>query len=130
VYVIDGEVYRRTYEFYTFDEYGDYIQYPFYTNTGETVFSQTIKNGETPVVPSNPTNPLEPEATFAGWYVGEYDADNNLILEKEPYDFNNIPPITEETNGETVRLYAQFKSYIYVIFHDQYDSSVGSFPVA
>ena len=116
----------RTYIFYSFNEYGEYTQYPFYTDTGETVFSQTVREGETVIVPSNPTNPLEPEATFAGWFVGTAD-NSNPTLEDEPYDFSNIPEITVT---EEVRLYARFTSYVYVIFHDQYDSVTGTFPVA
>ncbi len=130
IYAVTGNVYRRTYEFYSFDEYGDYTQYPFYTDTGETVFSQTVKNGETPIVPGNPTNPMEPEATFAGWYEGSYNESGDLILDSAAYDFAHIPEITSSNNGEVVRLYARFKSYALVIFHDQYDQATGSFPVA
>jgi len=126
VYAVVGTTCLRTYIFYTFNEYGEYSEYPFYTDTGATVFSQTVKDGETVIVPSNPINPLEPETTFAGWYVGEIDTDD-LVLASEAYDFSNIPPITET---ETVRLYAVFKNYTYVIFHDQYDAETGTFPVA
>lgn len=129
VYIVTENVYLRTYQFFTINEYGDYTQYPFYTETGGTVFSQTIRNGETPIVPSNPTNPLEPEATFAGWYEGEEDATSHTLrFAEKPYDFNHIPEITEKS--ETVRLYARFTSYTYVIFHDQYDAASDSFPVA
>ena len=127
VYVIISEVPVRTYRFYSFDEYGDYMEYPFTDDSGATVFAQTIKNGETPVVPSNPVNPQDPTATFAGWYEATSPAGSaDVELASEPYDFDNIPEITVD---EEVRLYAKYASYAYIIFHDQYDSESGSFPV-
>ena len=128
VYVIISEVPVRTYRFYSFDEYGDYMEYPFTDDSGATVFAQTIKNGETPVVPSNPVNPQDPTATFAGWYEATSPAGSaDVELASEPYDFDNIPEITVD---EEVRLYAKYASYAYIIFHDQYDIESKTFPVA
>lgn len=129
VYVIVGSTpYLRTYRFFTFDEYGDYTEYKFETDDGTGTFTQTIKNGESIVVPGSPTNPQDPTATFAGWYeditpLGETEQQ----LAAEAYDFNHIPEITQT---EEVHLYAKFNSYAYVIFHDQYDADSETFPVA
>ena len=128
VYVVDGTVPVRTYVFYTFNEYGEYTPYPFYSDSGKTVFNQIIKNGEKPVAPQNPTNPQDPNATFAGWYedISEPGATDPVFAENA-YNFDNIPVINED---EQVSLYAVFKSYAYVVFHDQYDPETGTFPVA
>ena len=128
VYVVDGSVFLRTYRFFTFDEYGDYTEYAFYTDTGATTFTQTIKNGEKPVAPQNPTNPQEPNAIFAGWFVGTKDSESGeQTFENTAYDFDNIPEIKD---NEEVQLYAKFSTYAYVIFHDQYDNDTETFPVA
>ena len=127
VYVVVGEVYLRTYRFYTLNEYGDYTEYVFETDTGAVTFTQSIKNGETPIVPGSPANPQDPTAVFAGWYESVSSAGSEPVLADEAYDFDNIPPITE---NEEVRLYAKFLSYVYVIFHDQQDPATGSYPIA
>ena len=128
VYVITDGVYLRTYRFFSFDEYGDYTEYAFETDTGETAFTQTIREGETLVVPSDPVNPQDPNAVFAGWYQDETPpGQTNLILADKPYDFAHIPEITQT---EEVRLYARFDTYVFVVLHDQYDSASGAYPVS
>lgn len=128
VYVVVGSVYLRTYRFYTFNEYGEYVEYALYTDSGKTTFTQTIKNGEKPVAPQNPTNPQDPNATFAGWFedIRESGATEPVFAENA-YDFDNIPEITQ---NEEVHLYAKFRNYAYIIFHDQYDADTSTFPVA
>jgi len=125
VYAIIGQdaVPRRTYRFYVPYEDG-YIDYALTTDHGSTTFTQIIRNGERPIVPQ-----LSSDAdgkTFAGWYEGII-SDGNLTLMGEPYDFDNIPEITQ---NEKVDLYARFEDYAYVVFHDQYDSGSGTFPIA
>ncbi len=128
VYVVTETTYLRTYRFFTFDEYGDYVEYAFYTDNGITTFTQTIKNGETLVAPQNPTNPQDPSATFAGWFEDVREAGTTEpVLADTPYDFSNIPEITQT---EEVHLYARFTEYAFVVFHDQYDPDTESFPVA
>ena len=128
VYVVIGSTHLRTYRFYSFNEFGEYVEYPLYTDTGKTVFTQTIKDGEKPIIPQNPFNPQDPNATFAGWYedVREEGA-LEPVLASKAYDFDNIPAITE---NEEVHLYAKFKGYAYIVLHDQYDSETETFPVA
>jgi uncharacterized repeat protein (TIGR02543 family) len=73
-------------------------------------------------------------STFAGWYKGTGDVSSLIIdpatitLESTEFDFDNIPPITAD--GEEVYLFARFADFSYVIFHDQYNGSTGTFPVA
>ena len=126
--VVEGVTHLRTYRFYTLDEYGDYVEYAFYTDSGQTTFTQTIKTGETVVAPQNPLNAQDPTATFSGWYedVREEGA-IDVVLADTAYDFDNIPPVTQD---EEVHLYAKFASYAYVVFHDQYDEETGTFPVS
>ncbi|MBQ9272873.1 MAG: InlB B-repeat-containing protein, partial [Mogibacterium sp.] len=128
VYVVIGSTYLRTYRFYTFNEFGEYVEYALYTDSGKTTFTQTIKNGEKPIAPQNPTNPQDPNATFAGWYEDIREAGAaDPVFSAEAYNFDNIPEITET---EEVHLYAKFKGYAYLVLHDQYDPETGTFPVA
>ena len=130
VYVVDGSVRVRTYYFYTYDEYMDYV--PYYLNTdigteeGQT-YIQIVREGQTPVVPQNPVNPQDQEATFAGWYEGSANTADGPIV-STPYSFDPVP--SDLNDDEPVYLYAKFSHYIYVIFHDQYDPKSASFPVA
>ena len=57
VYVVTDATFIRTYKFYTLDEYGEYTEYIFSTESGEPVSSQSIRDGETLTVPANPVNP-------------------------------------------------------------------------
>ena len=129
VYAVIGSVHVRTYYFYTFDEYLDYV--PYYLNTdigtekGQTHI-QIVREGETPVAPQNPVNPQDQEATFSGWYVGSANTANGPTA-TVPYSFGPVPDLSED---DSVYLYAKFSRYIYVVFHDQYDAVSNSFPVA
>ena len=126
--VVEGETHLRTYRFYTLDEYGDYVEYAFYTDAGQTTFTQTIKTGESVVAPQNPLNAQDPTATFAGWYEDvREEGEPDIVFASTPYDFDNIPAVTQD---EEVHLYARFASYAYVVFHDQYDEDTETFPVA
>ena len=126
VYSVNGSVYVRTYHYYTLNEYLEYVEYPLQSDTGETVYGQTVRSGERPVAPQNPVNPQDEEATFSGWYVGSASTDNPG-LGNIPYDFNQALDLTED---DVVYLYAKFSRYAYVIFHDQYDTESKTFPVA
>ena len=134
VYVLTPESYHRTYRFFTLDENGQYVEYTLYTDQGTTTFTQNIKNGESLVVPQLPAIPGSSTSTFSGWYAGAGDVStqpidpSDITLESTEFDFENIPPIT--VNGEEVLLFARFADYAYVVFHDQYNGSTGTFPVA
>lgn len=119
VYVLTGTLYRRTYTFYVWKD-GVWSAVPFTTDDGEEVFTQTVKNGERPVIPSPGAS--ETEGEFAGWYAKKNNSDE---YEDDPFDFDSR--IDED---ESVSLYAVFRDYVYVIFHDQYSSETDSFPIA
>ncbi|MBR6259505.1 MAG: InlB B-repeat-containing protein, partial [Oscillospiraceae bacterium] len=120
VYVVTDATFIRTYRFYTLDEYGEYTEYIFSTDSGESVSSQSITNGETLTVPANPVNPQDPTATFAGWFEDiTPEGESTQVLASTAYDFNNIPEITQ---NEEVHLYAKFASFAYIIYHDQQGS--------
>lgn len=99
-----------------------YKEYSFKDTQGNTVFSQTITSGDELVVPqlSSMDNKF-----FAGWYKGDMTS-GDLVLESEPFDFNNIT-ITENS---AIDVYAVFESYAVVYFHNQFDSESGIFPIA
>ena len=125
VYVVIGKkVPRLTFRFYVWnDEIESYVGYGITTDSGETAYSQTIKKGEQPVVPRLTS---DDSRAFAGWYEG-YSDGSQIVLSETPYDFDNIPDFTAD--GQ-VDLYAQFRDYAYVVFHDQYSAETGSFPVS
>lgn len=129
VYVLtgsNGEIVtpQCTYTFYVPDpdRPEGYKEYSFTDSEGRTIFGQIITSGDELFVPV-PTS--TDNAVFAGWYQGSM-AGGTLTLESEPYDFENIT-ITENS---AVDLYAVYTNYATVIFHDQYDSESGTFPVA
>ena len=124
VYVVDGTVHLRQITFFSLDEYLDYVEYPVYMADGTPVYTQYVKSGDAPVIPQTPVNPQDPDATFAGWYLGEMH-ESTPVLATDPYDFNT--PVDDD---EAINLYAKFKNYYYVVFHGQYDDETGSFPVA
>lgn len=134
VYALTPETYHRTYRFFTLNENGQYVEYMLYTDNGTTTFTQIIKNGESLVVPQLPSIPGSSTSTFVGWYEGTGNvssqpiAPSAITLSSSKFDFDNIPEIT--VDGEEVYLFARFAEYAYVIFHDQYNGSTGSFPVA
>ncbi len=118
-----------TYSFYTLNEYGDYIEYALNTDQGAVTFTQKVKDGEAVVAPQSPVNPSEPDTTFMGWYAGtmtEVGGSFVLQLEEEPFDFDHLPAVTEDS---AVSLYAKFASFAYVVFHSQYDNETGTYPV-
>ena len=104
------------------DAPGTYKEYSFMDSQGHTIFNQTVTSGDELIVPQAISND---EKTFAGWYRGD-NTGGKLTLEAEPYDFDNIT-ITENS---AIDLYAVYKNYATVIFHDKYDSDSESFPVA
>ncbi|XME02612.1 InlB B-repeat-containing protein [Lachnospiraceae bacterium C1.1] len=117
--VVDDNPALRTYEFYTLSD-NEYVPYYFEMDTGELVYKQVVKNGDSISVPQLPAYESK---TFSGWFV--YDAVTDTY-DEEPIDFNDIPEITE---SETVILRAVFANYAYVIFHEQYTGSSESWPI-
>lgn len=115
-----------TYYFYAYNSFGEYQAYIFYDDQGNQVSSQTIKNGETLLAPSNPPrNPIHPEAEFKGWYKGRSESD----LDPDPFDFSQPQAYTPDNRETSVDLYAVFADYAYVSFHGQYDSETQAYPV-
>ena len=130
VYVITGSngetiTPQCTYTFFipSQDAGGTYTEYIFTDDQGRVVSSQTIKNGDRLTVPQPPSSETE---VFAGWYVGHPDGQGGITFDDLPYDFDHIN-ITEPS---VIHLYARYKEYAYVVFHDQYDRDSGTFPIA
>ena len=133
VYALTDE-YLRTYHFITYNNSTDmqYVEYQIFTDLGTTTYTQTIKNGESLVIPQLPALQGSTTSTFTGWFVASGVTLANGVytyttLSDTPFDFENIPEIT---HTETVYLFAKFADYAYVIFHDQYNGSIQGFPVA
>lgn len=133
VYALTDE-YLRTYHFITYNNSTDmqYVEYQIFTDLGTTTYTQTIKNGESLVIPQLPALQGSDTSTFTGWFVASGVTLANGVytyttLSDTPFDFENIPEIT---HTETVYLFAKFADYAYVIFHDQYNGSIQGFPVA
>ena len=131
-----GSYHLRTYRFFTFNNATEmkYVEYNIFTDSGTTTFTQIIKDAsESLVVPKLPSLEDSETTTFAGWYVatnvtttdGTYYTAESIA--DDPFDFTNIPPVTE--NG-TVYLFAKFADFGYVVFHDQYNGSTQTYPVA
>ena len=134
VYVLTG-VYTYTYKFWvprpgvtvpeTVTESGYtvanwntvYEQIAVNTDTG-SVYSQTVKNGEMPVIPQ-----LTQEG-FAGWYEGTASG-TSVSFPKNAYDFDDV----EITENASIDLFARFASFAEVVFHDQYSDDLGEYPV-
>ncbi len=125
VYVVTGSgaVYRRTYKFYVPRE-GVYGEFQFTDEDGRPVASQTVKDGERPVVPQPPVN--EDLGAFAGWYEGTYQEGGEPVFADEPYDFDHLPALA---GNVTVDLFARYRGYATGVFHDQYDAATGTFPI-
>ena len=104
------------------DAQGTYKEYSFTDSQGRTIYKQTITSGDELIVPQLTSTDSE---VFAGWYLGDMTG-GTLTLADAPYDFDNIT-ITENS---AIDLYAIYQNYAAVVFHDQYDSSSRSFPVA
>lgn len=139
VFVYTESTFLRTYRFFTYvsSEDSRYVEYSIYTDAGNTTFTQKIKNNtEELVAPRLPSLEGSSTSTFTGWYVGT-DVTSETIegvtyytpasLSDTEFDFNNVPEVTET---ETVYLFSRFADFAYVIFHDQYNGSSQSFPVA
>ena len=128
VYALADKGPIRTYSFYSLNADGAYEKYYFMTDTGESVYQQKIKTvdgvTESLVIPQLPAIPGSTTSTFAGWYT--YDP-NTGTYSDEPFDFSDIPEVTEE---EEIILRAKFADYAYVIFHEQYNGSTRTWPIA
>lgn len=128
VYAVADEGPVRTYSFYSPDASGTYDKYYFTTDSGESVYQQKIKTvdgvTEELIIPQLPSIAGSDTSTFAGWYV--YDEAAGTYAD-EPFDFENIPAVTAE---EEVILRARFANYAYVIFHEQYNGSSRTWPIA
>lgn len=131
-----GSNHLRTYRFFTCNSSEDmrYVEYLIYTDAGTTTYTQTVRNGaKSLVVPQLPSLPGNETSTFAGWFPAEDVTTEDGVffdygsISDEPFDFDNIPEVTKT---ETVCLFARFSDYAYVIFHDQWSGSTGTFPVA
>ena len=124
VYLVIGEdaIPRCTYTFWDWNqEEKRYKEIQFTDDTGNTSYTQTVKAGEMPIIPQLPASANQ---EFKGWYEGHIEG-TELVLAESSYDFST--PITEDC---AVDLYAVFTSYVDVLFHGQYDSGSGEFPVA
>ncbi len=86
----------------------------YFLDGDETIYWQTVASIDELIIPQ-PTPKEEQE--FAGWY----DADDTL------YDFEGAKI---EEGVSAVYLHSEYKYYIYVNFHDQYDTATRSYPVA
>ena len=97
-----------------------YQQMPIQSDNG-TTYTQTIKEGEMPVIPQLPDTENK---VFAGWFEGN-PSGSSVIFGKTSYDFDNI----SISDNRTVYLYARYTNFASVIFHDQYNDSTSSYPV-
>ena len=124
VYIVssDGEPPLCTYEFYMLDQNGTPQKYYFSSSNGEKIWRQTVQNGEKLSIPQLPSIADSSTSTFMGWYVYE-----NGALSSEPLDFDALPPVTET---KTVQLRAVFAQCAYVIFHEQFNGTNNSWPIA
>lgn len=132
--VINHQPPRRTYSFYTLNDQDQYVPFYFRTDSGEETYQQIIKNGESLTVPELPSIDSD-TTTFAGWYVFTPNSGatvppvpgTNGTLAAESFNFNAIPAVT--VDGEEVILCARFSSFIYAIFHEQYNGSTQTWPI-
>ena len=128
VYALAAGTYRHTYRFFvpTDETQTSYEEYHIYTDTGETTFTQIIKDHSELVMPQLPSIPNSQSSTFAGWYVGTVSG-NTVTIENDPFDFTNLPEIDSDRE---IRLYARFGKFAYVIFHEQYNGTTETWPIA
>ena len=121
-YEPNGEVVEEATDtgFVVHDWSSSYVQMSVPTETG-FVNAQTVKNGESPVVPQLADREGE---VFAGWFEGSF-SDTNVSFGKTAYDFNDV----EITASDTIRLFARYTTYATVSFHDQYNSTLDDYPV-
>ena len=129
VFVLTGSndeviVPQCTFTFYVWStDVNGYTEYFFSDDQNRPLTKQTVKNGSELIIPQMTSTDTE---VFAGWYEGNTDGAGGIIFAESSYDFEHIT-ITENS---AVDLYAVYKTYGNVIFHDQYDAASGSFPVA
>lgn len=116
-----SEVVRRTYRFHTIiddpvtdERWENYEVYRFTDDHGAYIYEQTVTDGELPVIPRM-TARLD--AAFSGWYRGEVDGEE-LILEDQPFDFDNPPLPPDGGNYDYIDVYARYRAYAYVVFHE------------
>ena len=124
VYVVAGNVVR-------------YLKYVFYQSNGEVypikdgsnadVNEQLIKRGEKPLIPQPTSSDGKP---FAGWFEKIDTTSTGVpVLADDPFDFDNPDyEVGFTSNTKQVDLYPQYTTYGYIIFHDQYDDTAGTFP--
>ncbi len=132
VYVLTGvQDTLRTYYFYSYNEYGDYASFFFYTDQNTMTDHLTIKNGEKLFAPHDPTHPTDPRAVFIGWFEGTATDNNTIEFSEKPFDFSKEQNIDKEDGNTalTVHLYAMFSNVARVNFHGQYDADTGSYPI-
>ena len=124
VYIVssDGEPPLCTYEFYMINENGVLQKYYFSSSNGDKIWRQTVQNGDKLSIPQLPSIAESSTSTFMGWYVYE-----NGSLSSEPLDFEDLPPVTET---KTVKLVSVFAQCAYVIFHEQFNGTNNSWPIA
>lgn len=130
--ISSGEPNLCTYEFYTLNNDEEYKKYYYITSTGKQICEQVIKDTDTLVTPHLPAweknegNAEEPHGkTFLGWYILEGE-EGSLHATDVMLDFHNP---NNFTSGGTVRVGAVFAECAYLIFHDQYNSKINSYPI-
>ncbi|WP_295078291.1 InlB B-repeat-containing protein [Ruminococcus sp.] len=121
--ISQGDPQLCTYVFYTPDSNGVYRKYYYMTTTGKQICQQIIKDSDSLMPPQLPAN--DANYTFIGWYILEGDenalsATDEELLFDDPQDF---------TDGGTVRIGAVYADCVYLIFHDQYNSQIESYPI-
>lgn len=130
--ISSGEPNLCTYEFYTLNNDEEYKKYYYITSTGKQICEQVIKDTDTLVSPHLPAwdknegNDEESHGkTFLGWYILEGE-EGSLHATDVMLDFLNP---NNFTSGGTVRVGAVFADCAYLIFHDQYNSKINSYPI-
>lgn len=121
--ISQGEPELCTYVFYTPDSNGDYKKYYYMTTTGKQICEQIIKDSDSLMMPQLPAN--AESKTFIGWYIldgteGSFSVTETEVDFEEPQGF---------TSGGTVNIGAVYADCVYLIFHDQYNDTIGSYPI-
>ena len=121
--ISQGEPELCTYVFYTPDSNGDYKKYYYMTTTGKQICEQIIKDSDSLMMPQLPAN--AENKTFIGWYIldgteGSFSVTETEVDFEEPQGF---------TSGGTVNIGAVYADCVYLIFHDQYNDTIGSYPI-
>ncbi|MBQ1848284.1 MAG: InlB B-repeat-containing protein, partial [Clostridia bacterium] len=143
IYSLSAHAYRHTYRFFvpTDAEQTTYMEYEIFTDQhGVTTFTQVIKDHSELIMPQLPSIANSQTSTFAGWYegsawtkTGTENTDNGPVdvgtatVGTTKFDFDHLPEINET---KTIYLYARFGKFAYVIFHEQYNGSTNSWPIA